>query len=259
MHMHVQTALASVLCMGQDVANTARFSDVRMSAGTPVHPRRLRPREPPWGLNDHAISAAGAAQRRGLAVAAVGRSDGVLVLSGLAAGPGEAGNIWTATPRVATRKPPPASRSIAPARLFAQRTMERWGEAARADDVAAVVSELLANAVRHGLSDARDTGATVGPWPIRLGLLHAGPYVIAAVADPSGTAPELRDPDWLAESGRGLMVVSSLSDHWGYCFAPAGLARSCGRPSPPPLARSTAGASAISPAATAARSGRASP
>jgi len=144
---------------------------------------------------------------------------------GWPAGPGEPGSVWTATPRVATRKPPPASRSIAPARLFAQRTMERWGEAARADDVAAVVSELLANAVRHGLSDARDTGATVGPWPIRLGLLHAGPYVIAAVADPSGTAPELRDPDWLAESGRGLMVVSSLSDHWGYCFAPAGLGK----------------------------------
>lgn len=103
--------------------------------------------------------------------------------------------------------------------------MERWGEPARADDVAAVVSELLANAVRHALPRARQMGASVGPWPIRLGLLHAGPYVVAAVADPSGQPPELREPDWLSESGRGLVVVTSLSDQWGYCLAPAGLGK----------------------------------
>lgn len=103
--------------------------------------------------------------------------------------------------------------------------MERWGENARAGDVAGVVSELLANAVRHGLPMARQAGASVGPWPIRLGLLHAGPYVITAIADPSDQPPELRQPDWLAESGRGLVVVASLSDQWGYCLAPDGLGK----------------------------------
>lgn len=141
------------------------------------------------------------------------------------AGPAARGNVWTATPRVATRKPAPAAHSISPSRTFALRTMERWGEGRRADDVAGVVSELLANAVRHGLPRARQAGTRVGPWPIRLGLLHGGPYVIAAVADPSHEPPELRQPDWLAESGRGLLVVSSLSDQWGYCLAPAGLGK----------------------------------
>jgi hypothetical protein len=30
----------------------------------------------------------------------------------------------------------------------------------------------------------------------------------------------LREPDQLEESGRGLVVVASLSDQWGYCPAP---------------------------------------
>jgi hypothetical protein len=123
---------------------------------------------------------------------------------------------WTTAPRVATRKPAPAAASIPPSRAFALRIMHRWGEADRADDVAAVVSELLANALRHALPQAGD----VRPWPIRLGLLHAGAYVVCAVADPGAGIPVLREPDQLEESGRGLVVVASLSDQWGYCPAP---------------------------------------
>lgn len=133
-------------------------------------------------------------------------------------GPAEPGNVWTATPRVATRKPAPAPHSIAPSRAFALRTMRRWGEDSRADDVAAVVSELLANAVRHALPRIR---TDCSPWPVRLGLLHAGRYVVCAVADPSPDGPALRQPDWQEESGRGLLVVSSLSEQWGYCVAPS--------------------------------------
>jgi anti-sigma regulatory factor (Ser/Thr protein kinase) len=95
--------------------------------------------------------------------------------------------------------------------------MHRWGEADRADDVASVVSELLANALRHALPEA---GEDMAPWPIRLGLLHAGPYVVCAVADPGAGIPVLREPGQLEESGRGLLVVASLSDQWGYCPAP---------------------------------------
>ena len=119
------------------------------------------------------------------------------------------------------RKPAPAAASIAPSRAFALRTMRRWGEADRADDVAAVVSELLANALRHALTRAVEDAPR---WPIRLGLLHAGSYVICAVADPGPGIPMLRQPDHLAESGRGLLVVASLSDQWGYCPAPEGQA-----------------------------------
>lgn len=123
----------------------------------------------------------------------------------------------TTPPRVATRKPAPAAASIAPSRAFALRTMHRWRETGRADDVAAVVSELLANALRHALPQA---GEAAPPWPIRLGLLHAGSHVVCAVADPWPGIPVLREPGQLEESGRGLLVVASLSDQWGYCPAP---------------------------------------
>ncbi len=98
-------------------------------------------------------------------------------------------------------------------------------------DVAAVVSEFMTNALRHSLAGAEaHTGAAadlddpVGtPWlPIRLGLLHPGPCVLCAVADPSTLAPVTRRPGPLEESGRGLQLVESLSDQWGFCPAPDG-------------------------------------
>ena len=157
---------------------------------------------------------------------------------------------WPSLPRVATRTAAPEAHSVTTARMFALRTMQRWNVADRNHDVAAVVSELLTNALRHALPEATGatgptdttdaTGATgptsatgapgtactagaeraVGPCPIRLGLLHAGPSVLCAVADPSTQAPVLRQPDWLDETGRGLQLVASLSDAWGYCAAP---------------------------------------
>ena len=64
-------------------------------------------------------------------------------------------------------------------------TMRRWGVTDRQDDIAVVVSEMLSNAVRHGLQAAHGDQ----DHPIRLGLLHAGPSVMCAVADPSAQPP----------------------------------------------------------------------
>jgi hypothetical protein len=125
-------------------------------------------------------------------------------------------------PRLATRSPAPTVSSLARARSFTLATMDRWGAAGCADDVAAVVSELLANALRHALPRA-DAGTGTGAAqsrPIRLGLLDLDPLVLCAVADPSAQPPVHRQPDWLEESGRGLQVVASLSSHWGFCVAP---------------------------------------
>lgn len=127
---------------------------------------------------------------------------------------------WTSMPRVATHTPVPASHAIAIARTFTFHTMRKWGVTDRADDVAAVVTELLTNALRHALPHAQQASGTVSPWPIKVGLLHPGSHVICAIADPSTQVPELREPDWQDESGRGLLVVSALSDHWGSCAAP---------------------------------------
>ena len=126
-------------------------------------------------------------------------------------------------PRVATRTPAPVTRSIATTRAFTLRTLQKWGAEPRSEDAAAVVTELMTNALRHALPQlARERVAASSAWPIRLGLADPGPYIICAVADPSTDLPAVRQPDWQDEAGRGLLVVSSLSDQWGCCVAPNG-------------------------------------
>ena len=130
---------------------------------------------------------------------------------------------WAVMPRVATRTPAPVTRSIATTRAFTLRTLQKWDAEPRSEDAAAVVTELMTNALRHALPQlARERVAASSAWPIRLGLADPGPYIICAVADPSTDLPAVRQPDWQDEAGRGLLVVSSLSDQWGCCVAPNG-------------------------------------
>ena len=121
---------------------------------------------------------------------------------------------WPCYPRIAMRSPGTEPGAISAARKFTTLIMERWGAAGRGADVAVVVSELLSNAVRHGLA-AGDGPAVSG---IRLGLLHSGPSILCAVTDPSDRPPVPRQADWLDEGGRGLHVIASLSDGWGACL-----------------------------------------
>jgi hypothetical protein len=116
----------------------------------------------------------------------------------------------------------PVTRSISTARAFTVRTLEKWGAENRGNDAAAVVTELMTNALRHALAELPADGQASRTWPIRLGLADAGAYVICAVADPSASLPAPRRPDWQDEGGRGLLVVGSLSDQWGCCTAPDG-------------------------------------
>jgi Histidine kinase-like ATPase domain len=150
--------------------------------------------------------------------------------------PGLASTDWTCFPRLAQRTPGMDPKSVGTARDFCLSTMRRWGVQDRSDDVAVVVSELLTNALRHGVPQTQAklpdraqaqprvqarAGATApGRWPVRLGLVQPGHFVLCAVADPSPRLPEPKEPDYLAESGRGLHVISALSDRWG-CTVPA--------------------------------------
>jgi anti-sigma regulatory factor (Ser/Thr protein kinase) len=124
-------------------------------------------------------------------------------------GPGR----WTCFPRVAIRSPGVHPTPARAARDFAVATVRRWGAAECTDDIAIVVSELVTNAMRHALPDS---GGTRPRRLVRLALLQPGPCVLCAVADPSRTAPELKEADVLAETGRGLHVVGALADTWGY-------------------------------------------
>lgn len=122
--------------------------------------------------------------------------------------------------RIATRTLSLEHVSVRRARDFTLATLRRWGLAPLADDMSIVVSELLTNALRYGRNDrGSGSGASAGGWPIRLGLMCPGGCVLCAVADPSREVPVMREPDFLAETGRGLHVVDSLSDNWG-CTLP---------------------------------------
>jgi len=141
------------------------------------------------------------------------------------AGPAAGTPEWSSAPRVATRTPVPVTRSIATARAFTVRILQKWGVESRGEDAAAVVTELMTNALRHALTELPADSGVRSAWPIRLGLADPGPYVICAVADPSNEPPAPRRPEWQDEAGRGLLVVGSLSDQWGCCTAPGGLGK----------------------------------
>jgi histidine kinase-like protein len=116
-------------------------------------------------------------------------------------------------PLVCTRIQEMDARQIRGGREFSLAALQQWGLTDRREDIATVVSELLTNAFRHAVPGL---GHSRPGWPVRLGLLHSGPRVLCAVADPSSSVPVLRKPHRLAESGRGLQVVCALSEAWGY-------------------------------------------
>ena len=115
---------------------------------------------------------------------------------------------WTCFPRVATRTPRGTPQSVGAARDFGLSTLRRWTVADRTDDIAVVLSELLTNALRHG--------ADHPAHPVRVALVQPARFVLFVVTDPGPQVPVLREPDYLAESGRGLHVINALSDAWGY-------------------------------------------
>jgi len=98
------------------------------------------------------------------------------------------------------------------AREFSAQTLRGWGLPVLADDAAVIVSELVSNAMRHGI------GGRVGSAYdcVELILWRRSGQIICAVTDSGTGAPVLADPDPLAEQGRGLHVVEALSTTWGW-------------------------------------------
>ncbi|GLZ05051.1 hypothetical protein Acsp03_25170 [Actinomadura sp. NBRC 104412] len=135
-----------------------------------------------------------------------------------AAVPGLAG-LWPAppsgVPRTARQVLPAENSSPRQARAFTQATLREWGLDATADDVVAAVSELVTNALQHGL---RGLPRPLPAGPIQLVLLGHPRRVVAAVTDPGARTPEpiAQDPGRFGEGGRGLLVVGAVSASWGW-------------------------------------------
>ena len=119
--------------------------------------------------------------------------------------------IWSPPcPREAQWELPADLSVTAKCRAMVRETLAEWDLHDLVDDVVAVVTELLGNAIIHG-----------GP-PIRL-VLRAGRHTLTgSVTDLGDGWPRLRTTGTDLENGRGLMIVAALTDRWGVEPVPAG-------------------------------------
>ncbi|MFI7498924.1 ATP-binding protein [Streptomyces sp. NPDC049687] len=105
--------------------------------------------------------------------------------------------------------------AVREARQFTRRTLGQWDVGDRFDDVCLVVSELVTNALRHGLTP--DALPCTQVPAVRLHLMRWTERLVCAVRDPSHDSPLPRESeDFSAESGRGLFLVDSFADGWGW-------------------------------------------
>ncbi len=105
--------------------------------------------------------------------------------------------------------------AVREARRFTRDTLGQWDIGDRFDDVCLVVSELVTNALRHAVP--ADIRPADGLPSVRLHLMRWSERLVCAVRDPSHETPVPRDSDdFSAESGRGLFLVDSFADSWGW-------------------------------------------
>lgn len=105
--------------------------------------------------------------------------------------------------------------SVREARQFTRRTLGQWDVGDRFDDACLVVSELVTNALRHAIP--REPSPQDPTAPVRLHLMRWTERLVCAVRDTSRGTPVAGDSDdCSAESGRGLFLVESFSDGWGW-------------------------------------------
>lgn len=132
----------------------------------------------------------------------------------------------------------PDPESVTEARHFALSRLTDWDLAELADDVGLVVSELVTNALRHsgravcgrpgddvhreGVYDDPSDPLGSAPSAIRLRLVHKNPWLLCGIMDASQAAPRRKEPDYIAETGRGLHLVESFSVRWGWRTLPHG-------------------------------------
>ena len=151
-------------------------------------------------------------------------NDHQLTIHARGAGSGVAGDILAADLVIASRTPPSAE-FIDEARRLGLQTSARWSLASVlvADDataLAVVLTELVTNAVRH----ARSTST------LRLHL-HDG-VLRVEVADDAAALPLPSDPAPSEPTGRGLLLVGSLSTAWGIDPIPSGKVTWANLPAP---------------------------
>ncbi|MGP2436310.1 ATP-binding protein [Streptomyces sp. JW3] len=105
---------------------------------------------------------------------------------------------------------------FARARAFTRETLRGWSLEHRADDAVLVVAELAANAAAHAAP------AAAGPAEALLEISLEQGALLLTVTDPGDDAPVPAPADdrALREHGRGLHIVDTLADTWGWLPRP---------------------------------------
>lgn len=107
------------------------------------------------------------------------------------------------------RNYPPRQDSVPQARRRAAWLAVAWGQPELASDVALLTSELVTNALLHG---------SVWDRYLRVAVQLTGAVLRIEVTDPKGERrPEPRAAADDEQFGRGLHIVSMLSERWGSC------------------------------------------
>jgi anti-sigma regulatory factor (Ser/Thr protein kinase) len=106
---------------------------------------------------------------------------------------------------------PPSVESVPAARSCTAAALGAWGlPESVLDDVALLLTELTANAVRHGR----------GVVSVELDL--DGDRLTVRVCDGAEAAPLLKHASVEDEGGRGLWLVEAIADSWGWDAATPG-------------------------------------
>ncbi len=101
------------------------------------------------------------------------------------------------------------STAVGCARLHTRQVLWEWGITGLSERMELLVSELMTNAVKASqVMDDRP--------PVRLWLLSDKARVLILVWDANPQPPVRVEVDLEAESGRGLLLVESLSDKWDW-------------------------------------------
>lgn len=124
-----------------------------------------------------------------------------------------AGGLTAPDAQAATCLLGPQPESVKTSRNFTRTTLADWRLSGLTDMAELVVSELVTNALRHGVPSAH---SAAGDHCIRLRLLAQAPFVMCMVTDPGAGIPVLRDSGPTEECGRGLNVVESCCVRWGW-------------------------------------------
>ena len=99
------------------------------------------------------------------------------------------------------------------ARQFTQQTLLSWDLGKVTEDASVIVSELVTNALRHGLREFSDHPGTE---PVELFFWQGGGLLFCTVTDPAADPPVPAHPGLEAEAGRGLHVIEALASAWGW-------------------------------------------